>query len=657
MESVNGTAMLTLRASAALLAVLCLVAAGCARTGSSVREQVQPRKFPPMVLDKATGHYKDMSYEALSDEGLSWEEKTRLFGGETATYGPLTRRQRKAKEKELKELLARIDMKLVNRCEADVRAWLDWQAAAPLKRPGWEKNWKLDWSVYTKVSMWPVGIGAVCFFRAYEMWGDEKYLEAGLKRADIFVKAQYPQGPYRMHNNVFRIQDKWQDWPWSIVMYAYKHSKDKKYLESAKKCADVLLKVQRADSGGWPDQWVFPGGRAGSSGVIHGTSHNDCATTSPFVMMVMMYHLTGDAKYVANLHKLGKHIEDANLGVGDVVGWAEQYGDNAKPTRARQYEIEICYPSSVSRSMGPLLTWLYLMDGNEKHMELMKRAYNSLEKLRQKDLAPENWKCWKTLKDAGGRGAWYHPGFPHAFLPDASNSGSVLGYRMHPVYPVTEEQRKKWGHFIHGNTGGDLYHWGKDAQTAKTAPAKFAGAGPGNALCQVRRALLEHKRGGYDGLLRYFTGPTKYTPDQYLQARVDAAKRALDPRNVRLASMGENDIQSEMKRVWPATSSFKAIGWAKIRWYGPKKSKWGRAYEDRAEDPARTACYKWQLVYDAMIAQGKIDADTAARGGRGMEQWFSSMSHLDSWDVIGPSDNHVVEVENHFDVPIKGKKK
>ena len=62
---------------------------------------------------------------------------------------------------------------------------------------------------------------------------------------------------------------------------------------------------------------------------------------------------------------------------------------------------------------------------------------------------------------------------------------------------------------------------------------------------------------------------------------------------------------------------------------------------------------EWQLVYDAMIAQGRIDADTAARGGRGMEAWMSCMSHLDSWDVIGQYHNHVVEVENHFDVPIQ----
>ncbi len=207
----------------------------------------------PMVFDERIGHYKDLSYEALSDEGLSWEERTRLFGGENVHYGKLTVTQRKAKKKELARLLARIDMKLVNQCEADVRAWLDKVVTAPLKKPNWEKDWRQNWSVYTKASKMPLESAVAILLRAYEIWGDEKYLKAGLERADIFLKAQYPQGPYRMKNGVWRIQDGWQTGPMRTILYAYKFSKDKKYLESAKKFADVLLPVQRS-SGGWPDQ-------------------------------------------------------------------------------------------------------------------------------------------------------------------------------------------------------------------------------------------------------------------------------------------------------------------------------------------------------------------------------------------------------------------
>jgi len=121
-------------------------------------------------------------------------------------------------------------------------------------------------------------------------------------------------------------------------------------------------------------------------------------------------------------------------------------------------------------------------------------------------------------------------------------------------------------------------------------------------------------RSGNEGLLRYYTGPTKYTPDQYLQARVDAAKRVLDPRNVRLASH-ERGIRS-------VEDCGHLLG-LKIRWYGPKKTKWGKAYEEYINRdgkwPGHAGFYQWQLVYDAMIAQGRIDADTAAGGGRGMD--------------------------------------
>jgi len=605
----------------------------------------------PMVFDKKIGHYKDMSYEALSDEGLSWEEKTRLFGGETATYGPLTAAQRKAKKKELKELLAKIDVKLVNKCEAEIRAWLDEKAAAPLKRPGWEKNWKQNWSVYTKASKMHLEGGAALLFRAYEIWGDEKYLEAGLRRVEPFLKAQaqIKKGPYRLKGGVCRIQDGWQTGPLYAVLYAYKLTGDKRYFESVKKCADCLLPLQRS-SGGWPDQ-VPMGGRIGSTGIVNGMSHNDSATTAPFTVMVMMYHMTKDKKYIANLHKLGPFIEKSNLGEGKVVGWAEQYDDAGRPVRARQYELELPYSKTLPRSVAPLLIWLYLMDGNEVHMDLLKRAYAWHEHVRQKELEPWQIEAWKKLSKAAGREVW-RPGWAAAWLPDGSNWGDVIHWGMYAWYPVTDKMIKNSGKYTGGRSlihrRGHLKTWA----AAGAAPYPLGGNQAGNALCQVRRALLEHKRGGYKGLLRYYTGPTKYTPDQYLQARVDAAKRALDARNVRLAAMHEKGIRSR-KNCYPLVR-------AKGRWYGPKHTKWGFAYDDvvmrEGKYPGTTAWYQWQLVYDAMIAQGRIDADAAARGGRGMETWMSMHSHLDSWDVLGQYDMHTFEVENYFDVPIKGKK-
>jgi hypothetical protein len=75
---------MTMRRFIGALVVLAVIA-----LQSGVGVAAEADKTPPMVFDKKIGYYKDMSYEALSDEGLSWEQRTRLFGGDTATYGPL----------------------------------------------------------------------------------------------------------------------------------------------------------------------------------------------------------------------------------------------------------------------------------------------------------------------------------------------------------------------------------------------------------------------------------------------------------------------------------------------------------------------------------------------------------------------------------------
>ena len=36
--------------------------------------------------DKKTGHYKSLSYDAITDQGLSWQDRAKLFGGETVYY-------------------------------------------------------------------------------------------------------------------------------------------------------------------------------------------------------------------------------------------------------------------------------------------------------------------------------------------------------------------------------------------------------------------------------------------------------------------------------------------------------------------------------------------------------------------------------------------
>ena len=52
-----------------------------------------------------------------------------------------------------------------------------------------------------------------------------------------------------------------------------------------------------------------------------------------------------------------------------------------------------------------------------------------------------------------------------------------------------------------------------------------------------------------------------------------------------------------------------------------------------------------------MLAEGRITATAAARGGRGL-QGVATHTCLDSWDAFGEWLMASHELENHFDIPL-----
>ncbi len=613
----------------------------------------------PLTLNEKTGQYEDLSYTALTDKNLSWEECASLFGGETSHFLELNKNDYEKKEQELQNLLKRIeiretqnwaDPKLLQRTENEIITWLDAQIEIQTSVPS-----------YSGEHIQSLRNAAVGFFRAYEIFNKKSYLDAGLKCTEKILAAQWPKGHWPWPGkteNFIRIQDGTTTKPFWIMLYAYKVSRDKKYLESALRCADVLLSIRRP-GGGWGDQWSFDGSRSGNSGVYHGTSFNDGATNDPFQIMVMAYHITGNRKYISSLHEIGEFIAKAQMGEGELVGWCEQYNDKAQPVRARQYEIELPYPRTLTRGVGPLLIWLYLMDKNEAHMNLLRSAYEWHEKVRQIELHPTTQKHWKAMAKAWSPSHHtltenylmeYRPGWPDAWLPDGSNWGRVLSFKMMAWNPLTTEQKKKYGNLIDHNWQS-VSKLSEMANSHKAPPRGYnmyvhCHSGIGNSLSEIRRALLEHKRGSYKKLLRYYTHPTKYSQDQYLQARIEAAKRVLNIRNRRLS------YPYIGRPGYTGISTSKDFGFvsSKGRWYGNPETKWGAAFQT-VYPSKNTIWYQWQLIYDLKLAQGKIDADAAARGGRGLES-VSTQTHFDSWDVLGEWGMATLEMENYFDIPI-----
>lgn len=90
----------------------------------------------------------------------------------------------------------------------------------------------------------------------------------------------------------------------------------------------------------------------------------------------------------------------------------------------------------------------------------------------------------------------------------------------------------------------------------------------------------------------------------------------------------------------PGTDSLGRSSLALQSWFGPHT--WCEPYRP----PYGWA--SWRYVWDARLARGQIDADTATAGGRGME----NMHYWPSWDVMGDWTTRCVEVENWMDVPL-----
>ena len=148
----------------------------------------------------------------------------------------------------------------------------------------------------------------------------------------------------------------------------------------------------------------------------------------------------------------------------------------------------------------------------------------------------------------------------------------------------------------------------------------------------------------------------------------EGSGRFFDGRNVKLA--GNSDGKGILALPDPG-----ALTGQKGRWYGDKyrsplgaverkgsnaragdwPTKWGASYYEFAHqvsggDRGNVAWYQWQLVHDHLLAHGKIDPDSAARGGRGF-QGVAFHNCLDSWDAFGEWMMACIERENHFDLP------
>jgi len=543
-------------------------------------------------------------------------------------------------KEDLDQAVKKIDKDLYEQSVADIRAWLDKRIEASGEFGVYSFGWS-HLRIRGDVADLDLNRGgfadsAAQFLRAYEMLGGKKYLEAGLKTADFFLAVQEPAGHFptgaTVHRDgkivagggkhaepIVRMEDGYQFRPFCLLLYAWQLTGEKKYLDGAKRCGELITqRVMHPRWGYCPDIFdtriegdvTKQPDRHGDFGVQGGGSLSDYCTTDGFRMSVILYHLTKDKKYLARASGVGEWLIETQLGKGKVRGWGDNYNSKNQPVPSRNFEGVQIDPRNWNRFAGPLLVWFYAITGDQKYRTLFEESVDWMLSVKQ----PGGW-AFEYTPDGRPCATLDHKLFLYS-EPEEWPGGSKPGYIHDKVQMVDSV---------------------------------------------MIRDLL--KSGGRDALRERFRGPGKYSDEQYLAARLAAAKRCTDENfQVKLQPLDLGDMSwiadgkyvmgkyQERVRLRPANPDAEL----------PAKDAAGRVDLTRQSWKSPHAGYnivpygwaQWQYVWDANLAMGRIDADAAARGGIGLE----SERFVDPWDMMWHWESRLLDVEDWCDVPLGAAK-
>lgn len=482
---------------------------------------------------------------------------------------------------ELARLLERIDAGLYRHSCEDLHAWLDQrvrQQVGGVLPDAQHVAYRGD-AAYVRMTHGTVADMAAQVARGYELLGDRRYLDAAVRTCEFLLKAQQPRGHWltayvatrsggvgpRAGRRLCRIRDGHQFRPFALLLYVHRLTGRGKYLDAARRCADCLLALQNPRTGSWPADVRFEQAatRPANDGTDDkrqaaprlGGSYEGFATTDGMRMMLMMYHATGERKYLAHLRRLGRWLIDTNIGRGRVCGWAVEYDEQNRPVAIGENGTAVIDPVVFAHCVGPMLGWFYGLTGDERYAALLRRAHAWLRSVERRD------------------------GWADAYLPDGTE--------------VFRHEGKVWRY--------DDPKAPKDAPSAIHSRHRFR-------LDDLGKVLEIISAGGRKGLLRWHCGEKVLPPQAYRRVRLAAARRATDPD--RLARVRKRRLRQDAPDL-PKQDPLGRGGVDRQAWHSIHT--WVEPYRP----PAGHA--QWQFIYDVRLARGELSADAAAIGGRGLE--------------------------------------
>jgi hypothetical protein len=225
---------------------------------------------------------------------------------------------------------------------------------------------------------------ALNFLYGYEVLGDYRYLDVLMRVGEFLLAAQDERGfwvhAYRMRvtgiapdasERHIKFQDQVQAHSMLLLRALHRMTGDRRYLDAVKRAGEFYIAAQNPN-GSWSHHFNAQAGVGENAiGQVGGGELNDAAMNDAIEMMTLMYHITGEAQYVAAIRRAGDWLVEAQ---GDEVPlWADQYDGDNNPAWAREFEPP-AYGTTATQLACGALREVHWLSGDERYLEPIRKA-------------------------------------------------------------------------------------------------------------------------------------------------------------------------------------------------------------------------------------------------------------------------------------------